>query len=60
MADISMCDGNECPQKQECYRYTAPQNPQGQAYFTFVPYDKDAKQCTMFWNNKQESNNNGL
>ena len=51
MADITMCDGYECPKKQECYRYTAPVNAYRQAYFTFTPYDKDHASCEMYSNN---------
>jgi hypothetical protein len=54
MADISMCDGHECPKKQECYRYTAPVNPYRQAYFTFTPYDKDHALCEMFTPNGEK------
>ena len=54
MADISMCDGHECPKKQECYRYTAPVNEYRQAYFTFTPYDKDHTSCEMFTPNGEK------
>jgi hypothetical protein len=39
MADITMCEGFECPLKNHCYRYTAPVNEFiGQAYFSKTPW----------------------
>lgn len=51
MADISMCEGKDCPIKQECYRYTAPVNEYRQAYFVYVPYDHAYKGCEYFSDN---------
>jgi hypothetical protein len=33
MADISMCKGEGCHRKRECYRFTAKPNEFRQAYF---------------------------
>ena len=49
MADISMCEGNGCPLKEECYRFTAPKNEHWQAVFVFVPYNEELKECDMFY-----------
>jgi len=53
MADISMCYGDGCSLKAECYRYTAPVNEYRQAYFVYVPYDHDNKGCEYFSDNKE-------
>jgi len=49
MADITMCEGIECPLKEKCYRYTAPANEYWQAYFTEVPYDIESEECEHYW-----------
>lgn len=33
MADITMCQQENCPRKLKCYRYTAPVNEFGQSVF---------------------------
>lgn len=55
MADISMCDGEGCPIKQECYRYTAPKNAHWQAFFAYVPYDHAYKGCEYFIDNTDKT-----
>lgn len=46
MPDITMCEGKECPIKNQCYRYTA--NPSDyQSYFAESPWD--GEKCEMFW-----------
>ena len=47
MADITMCRDDKCPQKDKCYRYTAPPNEYRQAYFVYSPKKMDG--CPMFW-----------
>jgi hypothetical protein len=37
MADLTMCDRDECPSRDECYRHTAEPNPWRQSYFA-PPY----------------------
>ena len=44
MPDISMCEGGDCPKKEQCYRFTATPC-QGQYY---SPFYKDWQQCQMF------------
>jgi hypothetical protein len=51
MADITMCKGTNCPQKEECYRYTAPVNEYRQSYFVEVPINED-KTCDELWKRK--------
>lgn len=46
MADISMCEGNGCPLKEKCYRFTAIPNEYRQAYFVEPPYIGD--DCDFF------------
>jgi len=36
MADISMCNGKDCPIKEKCYRFTAPKGIR-QSYFLETP-----------------------
>jgi len=57
MADISMCYGEGCPLKSECYRYTAPINEHRQTYFVYVPYDHAYKGCEYFSDNHPEVKN---
>lgn len=47
MADITKCEGANCPIKENCYRYTAKANEFRQSYFTDPPI-KDGK-CEMYW-----------
>lgn len=55
MPDITMCPGNSCPRKQECYRFTATPNEHYQSYFVDCPVDKNEDgSCTMFWSTKDE------
>jgi hypothetical protein len=49
MADITMCNGKNCPLRKKCYRYTAtPGNPQ--SYFIVEPYNFN--KCDQFVDNK--------
>ena len=51
MPDISMCKGEDCLLKNECYRYTATPS-EYQSYFVDPPYIED--ECEFFWG-KQSS-----
>lgn len=51
MADITMCKGNGCPKKVQCYRYSATVNHYRQSYFITVPIKED-KSCDHFIDNK--------
>lgn len=53
MADITMCHGEGCPQKESCYRYLATPNEYWQSYFTNPPIEADGN-CEYFWEVKNE------
>ena len=55
MPDITMCDGTDCPLKEQCYRYTATSS-EYQSYFIKPPFKK--KKCDMFWDNEIKSKTN--
>jgi hypothetical protein len=48
MADITKCNGNNCPMKETCYRYTAKITPQWQSYFSETPEIVDGK-CDYYY-----------
>ena len=50
MADITKCEGKNCPLKDMCYRYTAKEGI-WQSYFTEIPgeWKEDKFSCDMFW-----------
>lgn len=52
MADITMCIPRNCPVKDKCYRYTAPENKYWQAYSEYDAENKD-EGCSMYWDNEQ-------
>lgn len=52
MADISKCSGKDCPLKEQCYRYTAPDS-KWQLRLVIVPYKKETNTCEMFYNNEK-------
>jgi hypothetical protein len=52
MPDISMCGGNKCPLKEECYRFLATPSEFAQSYFIDIPYNEEKKECQYFWDNK--------
>ena len=49
MSDITMCSGEGCDMKLDCYRHTANKSF-WQSWFMEVPI-KDGK-CDMFWDNE--------
>lgn len=53
MPDITMCEGGECPHKEQCYRFTAKPNQFMQSYFMEPPI-KDGK-CDHYWGENAES-----
>ena len=53
MADITKCVGTDCPQKESCYRYTAPNSTIWQSYFCESPIKEG--QCEMFWGEESQS-----
>ena len=53
MPDISLCSGNNCNLKENCYRYLATPNPYRQSYFSNPPLEEDGS-CKFFWDNQRE------
>lgn len=51
MADITKCEGKDCPVKESCYRFTAKTSDY-QYYFIESPI-KDGK-CDMYWGKQSE------
>lgn len=51
MADISMCEGTECPWKNKCYRFIAKPNEFRQSYYAEVPgrMIDEVFTCEGFW-----------
>jgi hypothetical protein len=47
MPDITMCNGEGCPAKESCYRFTAKPSSFMQSYFLEPPI-KDGK-CDEYW-----------
>ena len=56
MPDISLCSGNNCNLKENCYRYKATPNPYRQSYFGNPPLEEDGS-CKFFWGYKEELKN---
>lgn len=53
MPDITMCKETNCPEKQDCYRYTAIPNEHWQSYFAEPPMTtREPFVCKHFWNDK--------
>jgi hypothetical protein len=48
MADITKCSGDNCPIKENCYRFTAVENEYRQSYFIKIPYNHESKICDYF------------
>ena len=44
-----MCNGENCPLKENCYRYTAEPNPYRQSYFKTPPYNKEEDKCKYLY-----------
>lgn len=54
MPDISMCNGNDCPLKEDCYRYKAKPSKFRQSYFFTPPYK--GTDCEYFWPTNEDKN----
>lgn len=46
MPDIAMCNGEDCPVKENCWRYLAPPD-HFQSYFAHPPATEEG--CDYFW-----------
>lgn len=54
MADITMCEGTTCTERDKCYRFTAKACEYRQSYFVGVPVVVDytgRQRCEEFWPN---------
>lgn len=54
MPDISKCTGEDCPMKDNCYRFTANASEFMQSYFMNAPIKED-KTCDYYWPNKDDN-----
>ena len=52
MSDITKCKGENCPLKETCWRFLAPEERLYQSYFLGIPYSKEKKECEYFWDNE--------
>jgi hypothetical protein len=52
MADITMCRGDLCSIKEQCYRFTATPNERQQSYFMVVDEVEKKEECDYFIDNK--------
>jgi hypothetical protein len=48
MADISMCKGEGCKLKENCYRFKANANEFRQSYFSKPP-NNTPTECEYYW-----------
>jgi hypothetical protein len=46
MSDIAMCQGGECPVRENCWRYIAPAS-RWQSYIETPPFTEEG--CDYFW-----------
>jgi hypothetical protein len=53
MADITKCDGDGCPRKETCYRFTAEASELRQSYFMNAPIKED-NTCEYYWPNEND------
>jgi len=51
MADITMCNGEGCKQKDKCYRHTAKPCELRQSYFAEPPKTSPTE-CEYYWDRK--------
>jgi hypothetical protein len=59
MPDISMCDGDGCEMKDNCYRFKAEPNFWRQSYFMNAPWiEYEGRQvCTSQWPMEENKKN---
>lgn len=55
MADISMCEGEHCPRKEQCHRHTAIPNEYWQAYFKPIEHGEKCKYFIPRTVNREEN-----
>ena len=59
MSDITKCKGENCPLKETCWRFLAPEERLYQSYFLGIPYSKEKEKCEYYWE-KEKSNVSNL
>jgi hypothetical protein len=52
MPDISKCNGNNCPIKEKCHRYTITSS--FRQYWTNFEFNNVTQSCVGFWENGNE------
>ena len=54
--DITKCNGEGCPVKESCYRYTSTPDEHCQSYFVETPgyYSHGKWNCGFIWEAEQE------
>ena len=57
MPDISMCDNEQCPLKETCYRFTATPSEFRQAYAKFK-YNEETESCDYYWKDVKDGKDN--
>ena len=48
MPDITMCEGTDCPFKNECYLHRTVPSKYRQSFFAKPPYNKEKNSCDYF------------
>lgn len=54
MPDISMCNGQDCPLKDSCFRHIATPSMFMQSYFAESPFNKEKNKCDYYWEVKSK------
>jgi hypothetical protein len=49
MPDITMCQDDECPLRDTCWRYTATPHPGYQSYWMTSPRPEGQDGCRYYW-----------
>lgn len=60
MADITMCASDNCPLKEDCYRFTADPAELWQSYSCFKGSSREINKpedCPNFWDNGRRKAN---
>ena len=53
MPDITKCKGDNCPHKEDCYRFTVSPSEFRQSWFLYSPIDENGK-CDSYWGPRGE------
>ena len=47
MTDITKCKGEDCPLRENCWRYKAPADDLYQSWFVDIPFEDG--ECEHYW-----------